>query len=135
MSLDKRLYPLEEARFLKEIEPLIQQSYIWKGRPPKVSHYNVFCAVLYVLRTGIAWRDLPKEFGHWHTIYTRFSRWIEKGLWWKILYILQSQRKISLSVVILDSSTFKVHRHGGGLKGGFKAKANPLRALPPSSTS
>jgi transposase len=127
MVLDKRLYPLEEARFVEEIEPLIQQSYIWKGRPPKVSHYNVFCAVLYVLRTGIAWRDLPKEFGNWHTIYTRFSRWSEKGLWWKILYALQSQRKISLSVVMLDSTTFKVHRHGGGLKGGFKAKANPLQ--------
>ncbi|XVJ51560.1 MAG: transposase [Vampirovibrio sp.] len=114
MSLDKRLYPLEDTRFLKEIEPLIQQSYIWKGRPPKVSHYNVFCAVLYVLRTGIAWRDLPKEFGNWHTIYTRFSRWSEKGLWWKILYTLQSQRKMTLDVVMLDSTTFKVHRHGGG---------------------
>jgi transposase len=128
MLQNKRLFPIEEARFTREIEPIIHQSYIWKGRPPKISHYNVFCAVLYILRTGMAWRDLPKEFGNWHTIYTRFSRWSEKGLWWKILYTLQSQRKITLDLVMLDSTTFKVHRHGGGLKGGFKLRAKASQA-------
>ncbi len=36
----------------------------------KVSDYKFFCGVLYILRTGISWRDLPEEYGNWHTIYT-----------------------------------------------------------------
>ena len=86
----KRLYPITEEFFNGVILPLITESYIWKGRPPKVSHYQVFCAILYVLRTGIPWRDLPENFGPWHTVYTRFKRGSDKGLWWKILIKLQS---------------------------------------------
>ncbi len=47
------------------------------GRPTKVSHYKFFCGVLYILKTGISWRDLPAEYGNWHTIYTRYKRWSE----------------------------------------------------------
>jgi len=59
--MDKRLYPIERNLFDSLIQPTIEKSYIWKGRPPKISHYQVFCAILYVLRTGIPWRDLPKD--------------------------------------------------------------------------
>ena len=38
-------------------------------------------AVLWIGRTGYPWRDLPKEFGRWHTVYMRFSRWRRKGVW------------------------------------------------------
>jgi transposase len=114
----KRLYPITEEFFNGVILPLITESYIWKGRPPKVSHYQVFCAILYVLRTGIPWRDLPENFGPWHTVYTRFKRGSDKGLWWKILIKLQSLKRIFLHIVLIDSTTFKVHRHGGGPKGG-----------------
>ena len=37
--------------------------------------------VLWVLRTGSPWRDLPPRFGTWNTIYQRFSRWSRKGVW------------------------------------------------------
>ena len=121
--MDKRLYPVSPEYFSTRILPLIEGSYIWKGRPPLISHYQVFCAILYVLRTGIAWRDLPDCFGNWHNIYTRFSRGSEKGLWWKILMHLQMGKQIRMNIVLCDSSSFKVHRHGGGLKGGSKVKA------------
>lgn len=120
--MDKRLFPVTLQFFQQEIEPIIEKNYIWKGRPPKISHYKVFCAVMYVLRTGCPWRDLPKTYGCWHTIYQRFNRGSEKGIWWKILMTLQQARKLLINVVISDSTTFKVHRHGGGFKGGFKAK-------------
>lgn len=115
--MDKRLFPITKEFFNKNILPIIETSYIWKGRPPKISHYNVFCAILYVLRTGIAWRDLPKCYtGSWHSIYTRFKRGSDKGIWWKILITLQQQKKLNLNIVMSDSTSFKVHRHGGGLK-------------------
>ena len=38
-------------------------------------------AVLWIMRTGSPWRDLPEALGHWHRTYVRFSRWREKGVW------------------------------------------------------
>lgn len=116
--MDQRFYPVTEDYFAATILPLIEGQYIWKGRPPRISHYQVFCAILYVLRTGTPWRDLPAIYGNWHSIYTRFNRGSERGLWWRVLIILQQRRELTLNVVLVDSTTFKVHRHGGGQKGG-----------------
>jgi transposase len=116
--MDTRLYPISPEFFNQTILPLIEGSYIWKGRPPSISHYQVFCAILYVLRTGVPWRDLPPCYGKWHPIYLRFKRGSERGLWWHILIMLQQRKKLKMNVVLVDSTTFKVHRHGGGQKGG-----------------
>ncbi|MDE2020800.1 MAG: transposase [Patescibacteria group bacterium] len=126
--MDTRLYPVTPAIFQQHIEPLIVGQYIWKGRPPKVSHYLVFCAILYVLRTGIPWRDLPPCYGYWHTIYLRFKRGSERGLWWRILIALQQKGIAQLNIVLADSTTWKVHRHGGGSKGGIARAAKTARA-------
>lgn len=116
--MDTRIYPITPEYFERTIQPLIEGSYIWKGRPPTIGHYQVFCAILYVLRTGVPWRDLPTCYGKWHSIYMRFKRGSERGLWWHILMTLQQRRQMKLNIVLGDSTTFKVHRHGGGQKGG-----------------
>ncbi len=121
--MDKRFYPLTPAEFEREILPLVEGSYIWKGWPPTISHYQVFCAILYVLRTGVPWRDLPPCYGKWHPIYLRFRRGSERGVWWRILITLQQRKQLRLKVVLVDSTTWKVHRHGGGQKGGSTAGA------------
>lgn len=117
-AMDKRLYPISDIFFTTEIEPLINECYSQAGRPVKISEYQVFCAILYVLRTGIAWRDLPKCYGYWHTVYLRFSKGSKRGVWWYVLTTLQQRRKLRMAIVLGDSTTFKVHRHGGGQKGG-----------------
>jgi transposase len=38
-------------------------------------------AVLWVAQTRAFWSDIPAECGHWHTLYIRFGRWCEQGLW------------------------------------------------------
>jgi transposase len=116
--MDRRLYPVMPEFFAQTILPLIEGRYIWKGRPPLISHYQVFCAILDVLRVGCPWRDLPKCYGNWHSIYTRFKRGSERGLWWHILITLQHGGKAKVNIVLADSTTFKIHRHGGGAKGG-----------------
>ena len=45
-------------------------------------------AVLWIVRTGSPWRDLPVELGNWHTTYTRFKRWGEAGVWGKLVTAL-----------------------------------------------
>ncbi|MEZ8187400.1 transposase, partial [Shewanella sp. 5S214] len=46
----------------------------------KPEHRQTFEGILYRLRTGIPWRDLPKEFGHWSTVFRRFHLWSKKGI-------------------------------------------------------
>jgi transposase len=65
---------------------------------------------------------LPEEYGYWHVVYDRFSRGSERGLWAKILMELQKAEGIQFPEVIIDSTTMKVHRHGGGQKGGSRRK-------------
>jgi transposase len=120
--MDKRLYPISEEFFNEKINPLIVSFYSPAGRPQRISNYQVFCAALYVLRTGNPWRDLPKAYGYWHSLYLRFKKGSDRGLWWKVLQELQRLKVVTINVVMADSTTMKVHRHGGGLKGGFKLR-------------
>jgi transposase len=76
--MDKRLFPITPESFRESILPLIEDSYIWKGRLPKISHYHVFRATLYVLRTGTPWRDLLELYGNWNAVYLRFKRGSER---------------------------------------------------------
>jgi transposase len=81
--------------------------------------------VLYVLRTGIPWRDLPKCYGNWHTVYMRFNRWNQQGIFWTLLYKLQQLKHVQMDIVFVDSSTVPIHRHGSGA---LKKKAHRLSA-------
>jgi transposase len=109
-----RYYPLEEEAFAREVVPLIEQHKKVSGRPGKMSTYQFFCAVLYVLRTGVPWRDVPEIYGRWHTIYMRFKRWSESGLFWKLLYALREKKCMRIECAWIDSTTVAVHRHGSG---------------------
>lgn len=122
--MDARLYPIEQNSFKSLIQPIIEKSYIWKGRPAdNKSLSSILCNIICIKEWNSVEGDLPKCFGSWHTIYTRFHRGNEKSLWWKILLRLQQQKKIKMNVVLCDSSSFKLHRHGSGLKKGSNQKA------------
>ena len=83
-------------------------------KPAKYSHEEALAGVLYVLSSGCSWRQLPKEYGNWHTIYTRFKRWVEKGIFMKILLKLQNQGMCKLKVIYLDSTIVKAHQSSSG---------------------
>ena len=51
----------------------------------RVDDRRVINGILYALRTGIPWRDMPEQYGPWSTIYNRFNRWSKAGIWDKIL--------------------------------------------------
>jgi transposase len=65
------------------IKPFIPNNKGKKGRPPKKDR-NTLEAILWVLRTGAPWRDVPQELCHWKKAYMRFRRWINNGVWVKI---------------------------------------------------
>ena len=60
----------------EEIRPLLQ-GVRRRTKPTTVDLYEVFCAVLYLLRTGCQWRFMPSEFPKWSTVHSYFAKWSE----------------------------------------------------------
>lgn len=88
------------------------------GRPQRIDDRIAFEGVIYVLKTGIPWRYLPKEFGAWQTVYKLFARWAKSGALEKLLEAFkESADNEWLSI---DSSSIKVHKHGSAPRGGQK---------------
>jgi len=94
------------------IRPLLPK----KKSSPKYSDRQVLEALLYMLSSGCSWRQLPKEYGNWHTIYVRFHRWSESGVMDKILHELQRKKIIGLRAVFLDSTTVRAHPSSAGAR-------------------
>ncbi|CAH1651149.1 hypothetical protein CHELA1G11_10312 [Hyphomicrobiales bacterium] len=57
-------------------------------------------AVLWIVRTGSPWRDLPDVFGEWNSIFRRFSRWSRKGVWWRILAAMSNDPDFEYLIVV-----------------------------------
>ena|SRR5947209_6518356 len=87
-----------------------------KRRPPTYAHKHVLDAILFLLSSGCSWRQLPPEYGHWHTIYTRFKRWSEAGVLDRVMQELQREHIIGLRVVHLDSTTVRAHQSAAGAR-------------------
>lgn len=93
---------------------LIEKYLPVKRRPPEIPHRQALEGMLYVHSQGCSWRGLPKEYGHWHTVYTRFKRWSESGLFGRILHELHKEKVIDIGVVFLDSTVIKTHHSASG---------------------
>lgn len=91
-----------------------------RGRPPK-NHRMMINAILWILRTGAPWRDLPHRYGSWKSVYTRFSRWSKSGLWCEIFAHISKNSNYEYNMI--DSTVVKVHQHGSGAKGGHFLQA------------
>jgi len=73
-------------------------------------------AVLWILRTGAPWRDLPADYGDWKNVHRRFSRWRDKGVWENLLHLVMDEPDFEW--LMIDASHCKVHPHATGAKGG-----------------
>lgn len=82
------------------------------GRPGLNSR-TVFNAILFILESGTKWRYIPKEYGNWNSIYHKFRKWIEQGVFEKILQaLIEDCQKYYL--LEIDSTFCKVHQDGIG---------------------
>ena len=79
-------------------------------------------AILWILRTGAPWRDLPAYFGNWKSVYDRFRAWTESGLWAAILRGLSARHRDD-EYLMIDSTAMRVHAHGANPAGGQLAQA------------
>lgn len=86
------------------------------GRRAKLGDRNFINAILWVMRTGAPWRDMPERFGNWKTIYNRFANWAKRGLWHRFFKALQLQ--VDPAASLLDASVVRAHQDAAGGKGG-----------------
>ena len=71
----------------------------------RVDDRRVINGILYALRTGIPWRDMPEQYGPWSTIYNRFNRWSKAGIWDMIFEAIVLTR--------IRGFSQRRYRHGG----------------------
>lgn len=87
------------------------------GRPWK-PHRQVINGILFALRTGIPWEDLPAEFGKHKTVYNRFRRWVKSGLWKRIFEALidrlLKEGAIDFELWCVDGTVIRAHRVASG---------------------
>src|SRR3954471_4855832 len=95
----------------KKINRSRRKSRRWplRGRPPRDDRVMVE-AMVYVLRTGIPWRDLPERFGKWSGVYCRWRRWTSAGLWDRLLSAVAREARGTSRFV--DSTHVKLHQDG-----------------------
>ena len=75
--------------------------------------------ILWRLRTGAPWRDMPERYGPWQTCYDRFVRWRRDGTWEKLLSRIRTYSDAVGEVeweASVDSSVARAHQHAAGAR-------------------
>nr|WP_041573380.1 IS5 family transposase [Zymomonas mobilis] len=91
-------------------------------RPAK-SNRLFLNGMLYVLRTGCPWRDMHERYGKWNSVYVRFRRWAEQGVWDALLETLVDLGLTDDWQHMIDSTIIRAHSQAAGAKGGRIRKA------------
>jgi transposase len=109
-----RRHRLRDATWASLHTRLVTFPSIWKKDPEALRRFVE--AVVYVLRTGIAWEDLPAPFGAAQTAYRRFRRWACKGIWDELF--VDGIPTDALETVMIDATVCKAQRFASGARGG-----------------
>jgi transposase len=103
------------------LEPLLPPQKPWTGRP-NADHRQIINGILWILRTGAPWPDLPERYGPSGTVSSRYYRWRQQGIWNRIFADLQSQadaeNNLDWTIHFVVSTVIRAHQHAAGAKGG-----------------
>ncbi len=92
----------------------------------RVDDRRVISGIIFVIKSGCRWCDCPPEYGPAKTIYNRFVRWAERGVWERLFRALAGKGR-SLQVQMIDSTHIKAHRSASGAKRGNTSRQSAAR--------
>jgi transposase len=114
----RRRYELSNRKWERIQSLLPERNH--KGGPghPWRPHRRLINGILWVLHTGAPWRDVPRRYGPWQTVYDRFNRWRSDGTWVNILTHLldhlDKHGRLTRDLWLVDSSIIRGTRAGSG---------------------
>jgi transposase len=115
-----RRHELSDAQYA-QLEPLLPEPrHHGRAGRPWLSHRTVVNGILWILRTGAPWRDLPQRYGRWNSVYTRFKRWRRDGTWTRIFSALLDERddqgRLDHDLWCIDGTVVRAARCAGGAR-------------------
>ena len=108
----------------RQIEPHLPTDVRGKAR---TDDRRIISGILHVLKSGCRWKDCPPEYGPPTTVYNRFVRWAERGVWERLFRTLAGRSR-SDETQMIDSTHIKAHRSASGGKGGSRNRRSAARA-------
>jgi len=106
------------------IEPLLPSF----GGKPRVDDRRIISGILHRFREGLRWRVLPDFYGPRTTVFNRFNRWSERGVWQDLFAALSRCDEPPL-IGMADSTAVRAHRAASGGKGGRRRKPSGARGV------
>ena len=99
------------------------------GGRPREDDRRVLNGIVWKIRSGAPWRDVPARYGSWKSIYTRFRRWALDGTFATMLAAAQADADADGDIdwlVSVDSTIVRAHQHAAGAKGGSGKRTNRI---------
>jgi transposase len=120
MTPTARRHELTDEQWEK-LEPLLPAQKPRTGRPNK-DHRTLINGILWILKTGAQWEDLPERYGSPKTVSSRLYRWRKAGIWDRVLAELQRQGdtlgEVEWEIHYVDGSIVRAHQSAAGAKRG-----------------
>ena len=105
----------------EKLEPLLPPLKPHTGRTNH-DHRRIINGILWILRTGAPWADLPERYGPRGTVSSRYYRWRKAGVWDRLFAAVQQQAdqegRLDWDVHFVDATVIRAHQHAAGAKGG-----------------
>ena len=112
-----------------------------KGGRPRNDDRPIINGILWILRTGAPWPDVPARYGPPSTVSTRFYRWKKAGIWDRLFAAVQADAdaagELDWETHHVDATVIRAHQHAAGAKKGTqrrKPSAGAKAASAPRST-
>jgi len=94
----------------------------WEPRAPATAHRRILNGILWIIRTGAPWRDLPEPYGCWSTVASRFNRWRKAGIWTRLFAAVQQRAdaagQLDWDIHYVDGTIVRAHQHAAGARTG-----------------
>ncbi len=122
---------LEKARFVvgdavwEKVAPLLPGKVSDPGATAR-DNRRFLEAVLWRVRTGAPWRDLPGDFGRWNSVFQRFRRWVKGGVFERVFACLSDEPDFEHALI--DGTIVTAHQKASGARGGPSIRRSAARA-------